>query len=83
MTVNIKLMNKDKKMLVPTRSTKDFSILSNINYPITLSVMNDFSEYRKYIKVFFYFFCYVLIIYPNNSNSFLGKKKNDLLIIRR
>ena len=55
MTVNIKLMNKDKKMLVPTRSTKDFSILSNINYPITLSVMNDFSEYRKYIKVFFYF----------------------------
>ena len=56
MTVNIKLMNKDKKILVPTRSTKDFSILSNINYPITLSVMNDFSEYRKYIKVFFYFF---------------------------
>ena len=56
MTVNIKLMNKDKKMLVPTRSTKDFSIFSNINYPITLSVMNDFSEYRKYIKVFFLFF---------------------------
>ena len=83
MTVNIKLMNKDKKMLVPTRSTKDFSILSNINYPITLSVMNDFSEYRKYIKVFFFIFLLCFTNYSKNINSFQGKKMNDLLIFRR
>ena len=53
MTVNIKLMKRDKNTPVPTRSNKDFSIFSNIILPFNVSVMSDINENRKKIKAFY------------------------------
>ena len=53
MTVNIKLMKRDKNTPVPTRSNKDFSIFSNIILPFSVSVMSDINENRKKIKAFY------------------------------
>ena len=53
MTVNIKLMKRDKNTPVPTRSNNDFSIFSNIILPFSMSVMSDINENRKKIKAFY------------------------------
>ena len=53
MTVNIKLMKRDKNTPVPTRSNNDFSIFSNIILPFSMSVMSDINVNRKKIKAFY------------------------------
>ena len=53
MTVNIKLRNRDKNTPVPIRSNNDFSILSNIILPFSMSVMSDINENRKKNKAFY------------------------------
>ena len=69
MTVNIKLMKRDKNTPVPTRSNKDFSIFSNIILPFNVSVMSDINENRKKIKAF-YPLCEFLSVSRDLNHSF-------------